>query len=394
MTRTALVVGLIVTASIAAADPPDRILFVLDASDRMTGTGPDGAPVHEVLGASLLQVLAGAVADHPDLQPGLRLAGGSADDGVVPCRSTHLVIPVSTPDRERWIEAVDGLEPAGVCPLIGATVAAIDDLGDGQSPARVVVVTAGGDDCGDDIARVGQALAEHQGEIEIRLIGLGLDAATLDTFGSVPARDVRDRDALLQALEWAVSGTEETESPAEPEPPSASIGAPASVPVGQKVTVDWSGPEGPEDFVSFARSDAAGTDYLDWARTEGGSPATLSAPDEPGSYELRYVDGTTNEVLARTAIDVEAIAITLDVPPTVTAGRRFAVSWTGPAAPGDMLTISRAGAPTHRVLDWASTTLGSPVTLAAPGRPGAYEVRYVNGTGGDVAARVRIEVRR
>ncbi|MGD8439092.1 MAG: hypothetical protein PVG53_01050 [Holophagae bacterium] len=394
MIRTTLVIGLIAAASIAVADPPDRIVVVMDASDRMSRTGPDGAPYHDIVGPALLSTLAATVADRPELQPGLRLAGGGTDGDAAPCRATRLVIPVEPPDRERWIDAVDGVEPGGVCPLVSATVAAVDDLGGDQAPARLVVITAGGDDCGDDIAEVGRVLAEHGGGVDIRVIGLGLDAATLDSFGGVPTRDVRDRDGLAQALEWALTDVAGAEASADAEPPAASISAHAAVPVAHDITVEWSGPEGPEDFVSLARPDTAGTDYLEWARVEAGTPLILTAPSDPGSYELRYVDGTTGDVLARAPIEVETIAVTLDVPPSATAGKRFTVSWTGPAAPGDMLTISRTEAPRHRILDWASTAVGSPATLAAPERPGRYEVRYMTGAGGDIAARAEIDITR
>jgi Ca-activated chloride channel family protein len=152
------------------------------------------------------------------------------------------------------------------------------------------------------------------------------------------------------------------------------------------------GPEGDEDFVSLAASDAPSDDYLQWSRVENGNPAVFSGPGTPGTYEVRYVVGGTGKVLASSSIEVLEVPITLNAPASVTAGLRFEVRWTGPAARGDYLAITRAKDAAHRYLDWATTASGSPTSLAAPTRPGSYQVRYVRGSGREVAARVPIEV--
>jgi Ca-activated chloride channel family protein len=87
------------------------------------------------------------------------------------------------------------------------------------------------------------------------------------------------------------------------------------------------------------------------------------------------------------------VAVTLEIPATPAAGMRFDVHWTGPAASGDFLAIAETTAPVHRYLDWASTSVGSPVTLAAPERAGTFEVRYVTQNGREILARVTIQVR-
>jgi Ca-activated chloride channel family protein len=127
-------------------------------------------------------------------------------------------------------------------------------------------------------------------------------------------------------------------------------------------------------------------------RVEEGNPVELVAPDTPGSYEIRYVDGQTREAWATASIEVTGIEVTIRAPATAVAGRRFEVFWTGPAARGDFLTIASPNARPHRYHDWASTTAGSPVTLAAPTRPGRYEVRYVIGNGQEILKATTIEV--
>ena len=113
--------------------------------------------------------------------------------------------------------------------------------------------------------------------------------------------------------------------------------------------------------------------------TGNGNPALLRAPKTPGEYELRYVRDADGEILARTAIAVVTTAVTVLAPSTAEAGTRFEVVWTGTPAEGDFLAIAPAGSKPRRHLDWATTSIGSPLTLAAPFNPGDYEVRYISG---------------
>ena len=176
--------------------------------------------------------------------------------------------------------------------------------------------------------------------------------------------------------------------------PEATVTAPASVKPGERIEVEWSGPEGQEDFISFARAGSPDQEYIEWARVEDGNPSVLRAPSDPGDYELRYIDGEKGEARARTTIEVAAVPIKLTAPKKATVGIRFEVVWTGPASPSDIICISKPNAAPHRYLEWASITEGSPLTLAAPSKPGAYEVRYVARYGSEILARIPIEVLR
>jgi len=176
--------------------------------------------------------------------------------------------------------------------------------------------------------------------------------------------------------------------------PAASLAAPDRIAAGERFEITWSGPEGDEDFLGLALPGSPDDAYLEWGRIEDGNPLTFRAPDKPGVYEVRYVDGETGKALARTRIKVVSIPIELRIPATATAGLRFEVRWTGPATPGDFIAISRSGSHPFQHLDWESTTIGSPLTLAAPQNPGTYEVRYVTGSGREILAFTTIEVRR
>lgn len=623
-----------------------RVEVVLDASGAATRPGVGGIPV----AATARDALAAVAAEAPahGLEIGLRLAGGDPEtSGVDSCASTAVAVPAGAVEPQRWFGALDAVQPHGLRPLVAAVLAAADDLGAGDGPGRLVVVTAGDDQCGRTMTEVAAALSGLPSPPELRVVGLGLRGSVPEWFGAVALRNAGSAEELIAALRWAVldvsagprlrgglrvvppatgaasepaavevhdlatgattevpfgndvpddlavgryrltataadgltvelrdlavlpggitevvldpapgpaldldavppdpaagswwrvdvlgdppdgaallvaSGTGPALSPPRsltaggawltaPDRPGevellllgplegggrrvlarrdvsvaaagASVEAAAEIPAGEALTVAWSGPggagdavalvprggdasrtlgcvplgisdevqlatpeekgeldvvyldgaawtvsartpvevtgpraavtapasvaprgrlearwEGPAaelDFVAVAPVGSAGDAYLDWAPLADGNPVVLRAPTAPGDYEVRYLDGTTGEVRARTPLEVTAIPITLEVPPTAAAGLRFEVVWTGPGADGDFLSVAEEKAPPGRWHDWAPVSVGSPVSLAAPSRPGRYEVRYVTGAGREVAASRAIEVR-
>jgi Ca-activated chloride channel family protein len=86
-------------------------------------------------------------------------------------------------------------------------------------------------------------------------------------------------------------------------PLDITLEAPPEVAAGSDFDVTWTGPDGPSDYVTIVAVGAAEGAYLDYVLTAEGSPLTLTAPDEPGSYEVRYV--RDNKVYASVPITVE-----------------------------------------------------------------------------------------
>lgn len=77
----------------------------------------------------------------------------------------------------------------------------------------------------------------------------------------------------------------------------------------------------------------------------------------------------------------------LTAPNEVGAGVEFEVTWTGPNAQTDYVTIVKAGTAAWTNEDYFNTNSGSPNRLLAPTEPGAYELWYVSGA--DKAVLVR-----
>lgn len=147
---------------------------------------------------------------------------------------------------------------------------------------------------------------------------------------------------------------------------------------GTRFEVDWTGPDGPRDYVTVVPPDAPAGQFRDYAYTRNGSPLHLLAPSEPGTYELRYQsEDEPDVVVARAAVEVlPPKPITLEAPATVTQGSEVVINWTGPDAEQDYVTIAPAGTEPGTYLDYRYTTVGSPITLMAPFEPGEYEIRY------------------
>jgi len=173
----------------------------------------------------------------------------------------------------------------------------------------------------------------------------------------------------------------------------ATLDGPTEVSSGEELEITWTGPDGPQDFLSIAESGAENEAYLDWALTGEGTPLRLRAPRRTGDFELRYVRAEDGEVLARRHLSVVAEAVSLQAPGEVEAGSRFVVEWTGTPGDGDFVAIAKEGAAARKHLDWSYTTAGRRLTLAAPFRPGRYEVRYVSGSEVEILARKTVMVR-
>ncbi|TVQ28759.1 MAG: hypothetical protein EA419_10685 [Wenzhouxiangella sp.] len=86
---------------------------------------------------------------------------------------------------------------------------------------------------------------------------------------------------------------------------TASLSGPAEMTVGSSFDVEWTGPGNQRDFITIVETGAADSRYLSYSYATSGTPATLRAPAQAGRYELRYVTGNANRVLARQGVTVK-----------------------------------------------------------------------------------------
>lgn len=156
---------------------------------------------------------------------------------------------------------------------------------------------------------------------------------------------------------------------------SASVKAESTLKAGAQFDVTWTGPNNPRDYITIGN---ASQKYMDYKYTHNGNPLKITAPEKPGDYEVRYILGQGDTIIATQKVTVGSITTTLTAPAQAAAGSRISVGWQGPGNPRDYLTIVKAGAAERTWGRYEYVTKGNPVTLLAPDAPGEYEVRYLS----------------
>lgn len=170
-------------------------------------------------------------------------------------------------------------------------------------------------------------------------------------------------------------------TPVEVTGAGATVAAPATVAAGSAVSVTWTGPGNPQDFVSLAPRGADDRGYTTWAYTKKGARLELRAPDAPGDYEIRYQTSQSYRVLARVPLSVTAVSASLTAPAEIVGGERLEVGWEGPDNAGDFIGLRRRDE-ADRFAAWRYTKYGVPAAMTAPLEPGEYVVTYRTGQSG------------
>lgn len=194
---------------------------------------------------------------------------------------------------------------------------------------------------------------------------------------------------------WYITGTERALMVSQPitvASAEASVQAPTEIAAGTSFAASWTGPDGPSDYISIVPAGATAWTNESYFYTRDGSSGTLIAPVTDGDYQVVYITGADRAFLASVPITVTPLEISLTAPPTVQRGSDFEVSWTGPDAPSDYITILPAGATAWTNESYFYTRDGSPGTLTAPDTPGAYEVWYIFGGSRELLESVPITV--
>ncbi len=172
----------------------------------------------------------------------------------------------------------------------------------------------------------------------------------------------------------------------------ATLQAPPVAEAGRVIDVTWTGPDRDRDYIAVAKPDDPDHKYANFRYTRDGTPAKLTMPVEPGTYELRYVLSKANRALARLPITVKPVPATLQAPPTAKAGAAIDVIWEGPDNKGDYIAVAAPDAPKHKYVNYTYTRTGSPLKLTMPIPPGTYEIRYVTGQDKKVLAKLPVTV--
>ena len=86
---------------------------------------------------------------------------------------------------------------------------------------------------------------------------------------------------------------------------SAKVNPPDSATVNTEFEVTWQGPDYKSDYISIARPDQGPGRYVTYTYTSRGNPLKIKAPNEPGTYEVRYILGQGSKVLDKATITIK-----------------------------------------------------------------------------------------
>ena len=88
---------------------------------------------------------------------------------------------------------------------------------------------------------------------------------------------------------------------------SASVSVASPVTTGEEVDIEWSGPGHAGDYLTIVERDAPTGTYGHWQEvSQDESVVRLPAPDASGDYEVRYLSGASNRMLASTPLTVQS----------------------------------------------------------------------------------------
>lgn len=170
-----------------------------------------------------------------------------------------------------------------------------------------------------------------------------------------------------------------------------SLHVPERAEIRSSITVAWSGGSltGDHLMIDRAASDRAGA-VLCMPIGDGGQ-TTVASPPIPGEYVVRYLS-RRGQTVARSSIDIFEVLAELDGPTECSPNADIEVSWTGPDAEQDYLSIASVGEGDDQYRSFSPTSAGNPARLTAPKAPGRYELRYVRASDGEVLAREPLAV--
>ncbi len=172
----------------------------------------------------------------------------------------------------------------------------------------------------------------------------------------------------------------------------ASISAPETATAGSSFAISWSTPVHPQDWVTIVPMGADEGAYTSYHRVGSSTGRDITAPAEPGLYEVRYVLNAGSVTLARASVEVIRAEVSITGPETVRAGDNLRFSWSAPIHPQDWVTIVPMGADEGAYTIFHRVGSNTRRDITAPAETGLYELRYVLNEGGVTLGRHIVEV--
>lgn len=174
--------------------------------------------------------------------------------------------------------------------------------------------------------------------------------------------------------------------------PSVEVSGPQSVITGAQFDLSWTDTINSRDYVTIVPTGTDEGEFGNYTTVRDKSAGSLTAPADPGLYELRYVLREGRKTLARAPIEVTEPEVTVSAPETGLTGATLEVSWTGTVSSRDYVTIVPIGTDEGDFGNYTTVRSNTKGTLQAPADTGLYEVRYVLREGRKTIATTMVEI--
>ncbi|WP_309572286.1 VWA domain-containing protein, partial [Deinococcus sp.] len=367
----AFTVGLsLLLGSAHAQTTPSYVELILDASGSMF-TRLDGGQTRIAAAQAVLTDFIGRLPTDPNLNVGLRLYGArttASESGA--CQDSVLTLPMQGINRAALLQTVNQTRPKGATPIAYSLTQAAADFPTTAGKKLIVLVTDGQESCRGDLKASLAAFKARGIEVDLRIIGIDLDARAQQSFNGVGTFvNARSVPELASALGSAVQ----------------TVAPPTQTKVPVTVTLTSGGQalaSGPT--VTFTSASGGSGEAL--TNASGKYSATLL----PGGYVATVKTATDMQSFGGLSVSVGAAnAFTFDVSPvggvklTVTpaqpvAGGKVSVAYSGaPAGAKNWVTIARKTDPDSAYLDYVYVqTPSGDVSLAVPDDESEFEARY------------------
>lgn len=170
LTNAALLSSLLAaSAGYAQEKPQPQIMLVLDGSSSMWARFDDGV--------SKIEVARGTIAElvgewEGKMAFGITTYGHREESN---CQDIETVQPVAEVDAEKVIDIVDSIVPRGKTPLAEALRHAADALDYEDKPAKILLISDGIENCGQDPCKAAAELAAKAEDLSIEVIGFDMN---------------------------------------------------------------------------------------------------------------------------------------------------------------------------------------------------------------------------
>ncbi|MCK0165194.1 VWA domain-containing protein [Marinobacter sp. S6332] len=381
LTATIIAGAMACSASVQAAED---VVIVYDASGSMWGQ-IDGVSKVEIA----REVMGDLITKWPDDTNLGLVAYGHRRKG--DCSDIETLIAPAPLDKSGFIQTINNIRPNGKTPISASLQHAADLMSYRDSQATIVLISDGLETCHADPCALSAELAKQGVKLTTHVVGFDLETeahANLSCIAEnagglfVPANNAAELHDALAQVQSAVAAP----------PPEVDIFGPEQVETGATFDVSWSTPVNERDFINLVPVGADKDSLENYIRTENKTEGRLTAPGEPGLYELRYVLEAGKKTLASTPVEVVRAETSVSGPEKVTVGATFDVSWSTPVNDKDFINLVPVGAGEGSLGNYIRTKNKMEGSLTAPGEPGLYELRYMLEAGRKTLASSPVEV--